>query len=263
MQDPLTPPSPLKKGRGRVAVGLSAKFVHSLRASSTLVVRRKGFIFSFLRSLRSLRSFVASFACAAAVAQTTNSTEALPTEPATNPWSFNASVYGYIVPESRDYVNPNFTADHEHLHFEARYNYEALETASLWAGYKFSTGEQLTFEFTPMLGGVFGNLTGVAPGFNLALGYKHFELSSQSEYFIDAADSSENYFYTWAELTYSPWEWLRFGLVTQRTRAYKSELDIQRGFLVGVSYRRIDLSTYVFNLGWTDPTVVLAMGFNF
>jgi hypothetical protein len=193
----------------------------------------------------------------------TNSPPELSVEDSTKQWAFTALAYGYIVPESRDYVNLNFTADRAWLHLEARYNYEALETGSLWVGYTFSTGEKLVFEATPMLGGVFGNLTGVAPGWNLLLSYKGFALSSQSEYVFDATDSSENFFYTWSELTYSPWDWLRAGLVTQRTKAYKSSLDIQRGFLVGVTYKRLDFTTYVFNLGWTDPTVVLAMGFNF
>lgn len=181
----------------------------------------------------------------------------------TNTWAFNASAYGYIVPHSRDYINPNFTADHGWLHLEARYNYEALETGSLWVGYNFSVGNELVFDFAPMVGGVFGDLTGVAPGYNLALSYKRFTLSSQSEYVFDTRDSSGNFFYTWSELTYSPWDWLRAGLAIQRTKAYKTELDIQRGFMVGVSYRKIDFTTFVFNLGWTDPTVVLAVGFNF
>jgi len=194
--------------------------------------------------------------------QLTNSPAEL-SPPSTEQWAFYASVYGYIVPESRDYVNPNFTADRGALHLEARYNYEGLETSSLWVGYNLSFGEKLVFEISPMLGGVFGNLTGIAPGYNLVLSYKHFSLSSQSEYFFDPGNSSGNYFYTWSELTYSPWDWLRAGMVVQRTKAYKSDLDIQRGFLVGVSYKRVDFTTHVFNLGWTDPTVVLAMGFTF
>jgi hypothetical protein len=119
------------------------------------------------------------------------------------------------------------------------------------------------FQIAPMLGGVFGNLTGIAPGYTFSLVYKHFELSSQSEYVFDTADSAGNFFYTWSELTYSPWEWLRAGFVAQRTKAYQSSLDIQRGFLLGVSYKKVDFTTYVFNLGWTDPTIVLALGFNF
>jgi hypothetical protein len=199
----------------------------------------------------------------AAVGQTTNSAPELAPEAAASQWALNASVYGYIVPESRDYVNPNFTADRGWLHLEARYNYEALETGSLWVGYNLDAGEKLKFHLAPMLGGVFGDLTGVAPGYNLSLGYKRIELYSQGEYFCDTGDASNNYFYTWSELTWSPWDWLRAGLAIQRTKAYKSELDIQRGFVVAVSYKHADLAAYVFNLGWTDPTVVLALGFNY
>ena len=199
-----------------------------------------------------------------ATSQTTNTVDAMSAEhPTADEWSFSTSLFGYVVPESRDYINPNFTADHRWLHLEARYNYEALETGSLWIGYKYSTGENVVFEVTPMLGGVFGELTGVAPGGNLALSYHRFEVSSQIEYVFDTGTSSGNFFYTWTELTYSPWDWFRAGVVIQRTKAYKSELDIQRGFLAGVSYKRADFAVYVFNLGWTDPTIVLSAGFNF
>ena len=44
-----------------------------------------------------------------------------------------------------------------------------------------------------------------------------------------------------------------------RAKAYHTELDIQRGLLIGVSHKRIDFTTYVFNVGWTDPTVVLSL----
>ena len=185
------------------------------------------------------------------------------TEDETNSWSFSASLYGFIVPESRDYLNPNLTADRGWLHLEARYNYESLETASLWVGYNFSAGEKLVFEFTPVLGGVFGDLTGIAPGWNLALSYHQLTLSSQNEYVFDVGNSSGDFFYTWSELSYGPWDWLRVGIAAQRTKAYKSDLDIQRGFLVGFAYNRVEFTTYVFNLGWTDPTIVLSVAFQF
>jgi hypothetical protein len=197
-----------------------------------------------------------------AIGESTNTAPEL-SETSTNLWSFSASAYGYLVPDSRDYINPNFTADHGWLHLEARYNYEALETGSLWVGYNFSTGETLTFEIAPMLGGVFGELTGVAPGYSLALGYKRFALSSQGEYFFQTGDSSGNFFYTWSELTYSPLDWFRVGLAVQRTKLYQTDLDIQRGLMVGFTYKQVDLAAYVFNFGWTEPTVVLAVALNF
>ncbi len=79
----------------------------------------------------------------------------------------------------------------------------------------------------------------------------------------EESPASGNFFYTWSELSYSPVEWLRARLAVQRTKAYKSELDIQRGFLVGASYHNAEFTTYVFDLGWTDPTVVLARGYSF
>ena len=210
-----------------------------------------------------LMAIGASLLASTAPGQTTNQPVEMPPEAPANTWSFYASVYGYIVPESRDYANLNFSADRDWLHLEARYNYEALDTGSIWVGYNFSFGEKLVLDFAPMLGGVFGNLTGIAPGYNFALTYKHFSLSSQSEYVFDTDDSANNFFYTWSEITYSPVDWFRAGLVIQRTKAYKSDLDIQRGFLVGTAYKKVDFTTYVFNLGWTDPTVVLALGYRF
>ena len=38
----------------------------------------------------------------AATGESTNSATTLPIERLTNQWSFTASVYGYLVPESRD-----------------------------------------------------------------------------------------------------------------------------------------------------------------
>jgi len=71
-------------------------------------------------------------------------------------WSFSAATYVYFVPDDSNYAQPTFTADRGRLHLEARYNYEDLETGSVWAGYNFSGGEKVAWEFTPMFGGVFG-----------------------------------------------------------------------------------------------------------
>jgi hypothetical protein len=184
-------------------------------------------------------------------------------EPTTNPWSFNASAYTYLLPDDTNFVNPNFTADRSWLHLEARYNYEAQKAGSLWVGRNFSFGDKLVLAVTPMVGGVFGDLNGIAPGYNLSLSYWKVELSSQTEYVFDLESRSGNFFYTWSELTVSPVDWFRTGLVVQRTKAYETELDIQRGLLAGFSYKKIEFTAHVFNLGWTDPTVVLAVGVNF
>jgi hypothetical protein len=183
--------------------------------------------------------------------------------PVEKAWSFSASAYTYIVPDSREYVQPTVTANHGWLHLEARYNYEGLETGSAWIGYNFSVGEKVSLEFTPMLGGVFGDVTGVAPGYKYTLSWWKLQLYSEGEYVFDTDDSSESFFYTWSELTLAPAEWFRFGLVGQRTKLHGTEFDIQRGFLIGLSHKQVDFTTSVFNLDASRPTVVLGISLTF
>jgi hypothetical protein len=194
---------------------------------------------------------------------TTNAPPAVPEEPAEPTWSFSAYAYTYIVPDSREYVQPTFTADRGWLHLEARYNYEDLETGSAWVGYNVGGGEKLAWEVTPMLGGVFGETTGVAPGYKGSLSWWKLELYSEGEYVIVPGESSDSFFYNWSELTLAPWDWLRVGLVTQRTRAYETDREIQRGLLVGFNHERINLTTYLFNLDDAPLTVVVAAGVEF
>ena len=212
-------------------------------------------------------AFLVAGAIARAQTPSTTSTNHPPVsvveETAERKWSFSASAFAYFVPDSREYVQPTVTADRDWLHLEARYNYEDLETGSLWVGYNFSGGEKLSWEFTPMLGGVFGNTTGLAPGYKGSLSWWKLELYSEGEYVWDTGDSSGNFFYNWSELTLSPVDWFRFGLVTQRTRVYETDHDVQRGLLAGFSFKRVDLTAYVLNLDDSRPTVVAAIGVSF
>ena len=83
---------------------------------------------------------------------------------------------GYIIPNGTSYVDPIFSADRSWLHLEARYNDENLRTGSVWVGYNFSVGKKVELDVTPMIGGVFGRTTGIAPGCEASLTYKKVEL---------------------------------------------------------------------------------------
>ena len=186
-----------------------------------------------------------------------------PSDPDDQAWSFSASATTYFVDDDRDFVQPTFTADRDWLHLEARYNYEALDTASAWLGYNFSGGETLAWEFTPMVGGVFGDTSGIAPGYEGSLSWSKLELYSEGEYVFDAGSTSDNFLYNWSELTLAPAEWFHFGLVTQRTRVYHTDREIQRGVLAGFSFKRLSVTGYVFNPDDAKPTVVLAAELTF
>jgi hypothetical protein len=180
-----------------------------------------------------------------------------------NPWAFKLTIAGYIIPNETSYADPILTADRYGLHLEARYNDENLRTGSLWAGYNFSAGKTLVLKVTPMIGGVFGRTTGIAPGCEASLTYKKIELSISNEYVFDTTNKSASFYYSWPQITYSPVDWFRVGAAAQRTKAFQTSLDVQRGFLVGVSHKHVEFTTYIFNAGWTDPTVVLELGVSF
>jgi hypothetical protein len=184
-------------------------------------------------------------------------------EPEETKWEYSLSIATYLAQHARDYANPNFTADHDWLHLEARYQYEAVKTGSLWLGYNFSFGEKLAVEATPMIGGVFGDITGVAPGYAISASYKSIEFFTQGEYFFDAAIHAGDFLYTWSELSYAPADWLRVGLVVDRTKALGSSIDIRRGPLIGFKYKKVDLTTYWLSPGTRDGTFIFSVTVNF
>ena len=178
-------------------------------------------------------------------------------------WEFSASVFTFAPAHDTAYASPILTADRDWLHLEARYNYEAIDTGSVFVGYNLDAGnDELSFTATPILGGVFGDTTGIAPGAEVALGYSRFELYAEAEYVFDTRDSSDDFFYMWSELTYSPADWMRFGLAAQRTRAYHTDLDVQRGLLLGFKTKHVDFTAYLFNVGWDDALLVFSVGFS-
>ncbi|MES2220949.1 MAG: hypothetical protein V4587_08295 [Acidobacteriota bacterium] len=184
-------------------------------------------------------------------------------------WNYTLTVDGYIAPYDTSFVNPIFTADHNWLHMEARYNDEDLRTGSLWIGYNFgrgdvANGDRWEFAVTPMIGGVFGRTTGIAPGCEALINYRgKIEASINNEYVVDTTSKSSDFYYSWPQLTYSPVAWFHVGAVAQHTRAYQTPVSIQRGFLVGFSHKKFEFTTYVFDPQIADKTIVLESGVNF
>jgi hypothetical protein len=180
-----------------------------------------------------------------------------------NPWAYDLTVDGYIVPNGESYASPIFAADRNWLHLEARYNSENLRTGSLWLGYNFSAGQKLVLNLTPMLGGVFGRTTGIAPGCELSLSYKKLQFSLVNEYVFDTSHSSGSFYYSWPQLTYSLTDWLDVGVTAQHTKALQTAHSTQRGLLVGVSHKKMEFTTYIFNPDLNDRIVVLEVGYSF
>lgn len=210
------------------------------------------------------------FACVTDVTgQTTTATPAAPgaaparTAGEETRWSFSAAVYTYLLPDEGNYAQPTVAADRGWFHVEGRYNYEGMETGSVWAGLNFDGGTTVSWEITPMVAGVFGKTKGVAPGYTGSVSWRRLNFYSEGEYVFDTAQSSDSFFYNWSELALVPVDWLRFGLVTQRTRAYAADREIQRGLFIAVAHASLEATAYVFDPDGAEPTVVVAVGVSF
>jgi hypothetical protein len=179
------------------------------------------------------------------------------------PWDIGVMLSLYLFQSGTDYLQPVVTVDHGVLHLEARYNYEAQHTASAWVGWNFAWGEKLKLDLTPMLGGVFGDVNGFAPGLTWTLSWWLLELYSQTEFVVNLTDSSKSDFYAWSELSGRPVDWFRAGIALQRTRAFDSPRKLQWGPLIGVFVWKLVASGYWFNPGQTDVQYwVVTVGVN-
>ena len=218
-------------------------------------------------------AMIAGLAICERLAATCDGSSEAATEQDDKSWNFSFSTLTYLAQHERDYANPNFTADYDRLHLEARYNYEALKTGSVWMGYNFEAGDTLKFEATPMLGGVFGDITGVAPGYEINVTYNKnqreiIELSTEGEYFFDAGTRSGDFFYSWSEFS-APLpkaDCVRAGLVVERTQA-SGNSDVRRGPLVGFSHKckdkDVDLTIYWLAPGSREATFVFGVTVDF
>ena len=81
------------------------------------------------------------------------------------------------------------------------------------------------------------------------------ELYCETEYLFDPGMKENNFLYTWTDLTYSINDWLWAGVSVQRTRLYKTELDIQRGLIVGAGVKGWEITSYLYNVGFSAPLV--------
>ena len=178
-------------------------------------------------------------------------------------WSVRASVAGYFFPDDENYPQPTVAADHGALHLESRYNYEDRQSISGFVGWNFSVGKTVQLELTPMIGGVVGQTDGIIPAVELDLTWRRLEFYLEGEYVVDVGSRTNNFLYNWSEGSFWPTEWLRAGVVTQRTRAYQTPRDIQRGLLVGVTVSKIEGTVYYFNPGSEDTFVVASVSVKF
>jgi hypothetical protein len=143
---------------------------------------------------------------------------------------------------------------------EARYNYDELNTVSLYAGRTFRVNRGLSYSITPMIGGMTGDANGGSLALNTEFDFRRFNFSSQSQYSVNADSRLNNFFYSWSELSYQPLDWLFAGVSIQNTQVYRVATIHEPGLLLGFSFNEIEIPIYSFNL--LDKNRYIMVGIN-
>ena len=165
-----------------------------------------------------------------------------------------------VVRDGDNYTSGIAAADRGPLHLEARVNYESVGARSAFVGWTFSGGDAVTWELTPLLGGVWGTTHGVVPGLEASAAWRRIDVYVEAEYVHDTSERTSSYLYAWTELGFRPVEWLRVGLAGQRTRAYGGDRDLQRGPFAQVTWGRVTIGGFWFNPGSKDQVFVGSIG---
>jgi hypothetical protein len=144
---------------------------------------------------------------------------------------------------------------------ELRYNYEELQTFSIYLGKNFSGGENFSYSFTPIAGRIMGDMNGYSIGLNTDLEYKKLFFSSQSQYSASVNDRHQNFFFAWSELGYKPLKWFYAGVALQNTHVHKTNAKCEPGLLVGLEFDRLSVPVYALSPASENRYFIIGINF--
>ena len=146
------------------------------------------------------------------------------------------------------------------LHAELRYNYEEIQTVSLFGGRAFHAGNTFKISVTPLAGISLGKFQGISGGVNADLNWKGLYLSSQSQYSRTTIKEAKSFFFTWSEMGYTIKNKFFGGVALQYTLADKVK-EMSHGFLAGINFKNVSIPFYVFNP--SRKNMYFVAGFNY
>lgn len=144
---------------------------------------------------------------------------------------------------------------------EGRYNYEAINTLSLYGGKTFEKKGVFSYAASPILGVVLGQMNGGSAGLNLELDFRKFYFNTQSQYTFSVQQRSKSFVYSWSDLTYQLSEKFAAGISVQQTKLYQVNGALERGFLIKPTYKSFTFPLYIFKPESRDRYFVLGINY--
>lgn len=155
--------------------------------------------------------------------------------------------YNYIrQPEESAFVPMMHFQTKNNWYAELRYNYEDLQTVSLFAGKTFSGGNAFEYSLIPMIGYSVGRFSGVSFATTTEASWKNFFIWGQTQYSIGNKKSTPDFFFNWSELGYNVSDYFFAGLAMQYT-SQEGEQYFDPGFVAGLNWKNVSAPFYVFS----------------
>jgi hypothetical protein len=148
------------------------------------------------------------------------------------------------------------------IYAELRYNYEDLNTVSVYGGKTFAGGKTLQFSVTPMVGFAVGQFNGVSIATNTEVEWRSIYLSSQTQYSIATQVGEPDFFFTWSELGYNISRHLYGGFAIQYTKQ-QAFSDTEPGIVLGFNFRNFSIPVYAFSPLSSNPNFIIGLNYVF
>ncbi|MEO8711163.1 MAG: hypothetical protein ABI405_03515 [Parafilimonas sp.] len=180
-----------------------------------------------------------------------------------NTWSGSLAGYYYFIPGEEMYPTLISCADFKSLHLEARYNYEDINTASVFAGWTFGKDSKLSYSVTPMAGIAVGNSNGVLPGLECSATYSAINFYTENEYMFDFTGKENYFFYSWTQLSANTFKNMQAGVLAESLRWFKTKFNVQRGIYAEYSPGNFTFDIYGFNLFTSSDFFMASVTYQF
>jgi|GEM_PF-1456929 len=140
------------------------------------------------------------------------------------------------------------------IYFEARYNYEAINTFSLYCGRSFLLGKNEGLEIIPGLGGSLGIFNGVSPYLGVNLGFNKITLFSQNQYSINTSCRDGDFFFSWSAIMYNAYKSVHFGVSEQVFVPVNGNAIINYGPMLSLVNDPFSIEFYAYNF-WDNNSM--------
>lgn len=148
------------------------------------------------------------------------------------------------------------------IYAELRYNYEDVNTVSLFCGKTIAGGNNLRYSLSPMAGFSAGQYTGTGLACNAEAACGNFFVSSQLQYCKALKKECTNFFFSWSEAGYSFLKIFFAGAALQYTLQAGLQAG-EPGLLAGFNFGNISVPFYLFNPFRADQYLVIGINYEY